>query len=722
MNQIKALVRWILSRLYQVEVTGLEHVHEAGDRVLIVSNHTSLLDPPLLWAFLPGDLTFAINTHIARQAWMRPFLLFARVFPMDPTSPLSIKALVRYIEGDRKAVIFPEGRLTVTGALMKIYDGPGMVADRAGAKVLPVRIDGAQYTLFSHLRGKVRLRWFPKVRVNILPARSISPPPEVHGRERRKHAGRLLTDLMSEMMFATSGYRRTLFSALLDARKVHGGRHRVLEDMGRRPLSYNQILARSLMLGEIMASLSAPEEYVGVMLPNTVTTVIVLMGLTATGRVPAMLNFTLGAAGMLSACETARLKVVVTSRRFIEAAKLEDATKRLAEVTKLVYLEDLARKIPLATKLKWLLLAPFAGLWHQRYGSTASPDDPAVVLFTSGSEGTPKGVVLSHVNLLANCAQLAARVDFNAQDTILNVLPLFHSFGLTAGTLLPLFSGMRTFLYPSPLHYRIVPEVAYDINATILFGTNTFLAGYAKHAHPYDFYSIRYVFAGAEKLHESTRRVWAKKFGIRIFEGYGVTETSPVLCANTPMDNEEGTVGRLFPGIEHRLEPVPGIEEGGRLCVRGPNVMLGYLLRDRPGELAPVDGPLGPGWYDTGDIVSIDEEGFLTICGRAKRFAKIGGEMVSLTAVEQLASACWPKALSAAVADADPKKGEQVVLVTTEPKAKRAELLAHAQGNGIGEINIPKTLLTRKDLPLLGTGKVDYGALLMMVRESLQQP
>ena len=302
MNKIKLLVRWMLSRLFQVEMTGLEHVNEAGERVLVVSNHTSLLDPPLLWAFLPGDFTFAINTHIAKEAWIRPFLLFARVFPMDPSNPLSIKALVRYIEGDRKAVIFPEGRITVTGALMKIYDGPGMVADKSGARVLPVRIDGAQYTPFSRLRGQVRLRLFPKIRVNILPPRSISPPPGVEGRERRKHAGRLLTDLMTEMMFATSGYRRTLFSALLDARNVHGGRHLVLEDMGRRPQSYNQFLTRSLLLGEAMAGFTAPGEYVGVMLPNTANTVAVLMGLTGFDRVPALLNYTIGISGMLSAC------------------------------------------------------------------------------------------------------------------------------------------------------------------------------------------------------------------------------------------------------------------------------------------------------------------------------------------------------------------------------------------------------------------------------------
>ena len=271
------------------------------------------------------------------------------------------------------------------------------------------------------------------------------------------------------------------------------------------------------------------------------------------------------------------------------------------------------------------------------------PDEPAVVLFTSGSEGMPKGVALSHANVLANREQVAARIDFSSQDMILNALPLFHSFGLTTGTLLPLLSGMRTFFYPSPLHYRIVPEIAYDVNATLLFGTNTFLAGYARFAHPYDFYSVRYAFAGAEKLKDETRRVWTDKFGVQVFEGYGTTETSPVLAANTPIDMRAGTVGRFLPGIEYALDPVPGVE-GGRLSVRGPNVMLGYLKHDKPGVIQPPATERGAGWYDTGDIVTIDADGFVTIQGRAKRFAKIGGEMISLAAVEELAARAWPDA------------------------------------------------------------------------------
>jgi len=318
--------------------------------------------------------------------------------------------------------------------------------------------------------------------------------------------------------------------------------------------------------------------------------------------------------------------------------------------------------------------------------------------------------------------QLAARVDFKSQDVILNALPLFHSFGLTAGTILPLLYGMKTFFYPSPLHYRIVPEIAYDINATIMFGTNTFLAGYARFAHPYDFNSLRYVFAGAEKLKDETRRAWEDKFGVRIFECYGATETSPGLTTNTAMGNKPGSVGRLLPAIDYRLEDVPGIADGGRLHVRGPNVMRGYLLHGQPGVLVPPKSSCGDGWYDTGDIVGIDAEGFITIRGRAKRFAKIAGEMVSLTAVEALASKVWPTAQHAVVTLPDALKGEQLVLVTNQADAARGALLEHAKKDGIGEINVPKKFLVVKQVPLLGTGKTDYSTALLLAQQGDATP
>lgn len=709
-NTLRGLLRWLLQKLYAVDVHGLEHFAAAGDRILIVANHTSFLDAALLAVFLPDRLTFAVNTYIARAWWVKPFLSFVEFFPMDPTNPLSTKSLIKRLQHPGKAVIFPEGRITVTGSLMKIYQGPGLVADRSGAMLLPVRIDGAQYTVFSRLRGRVRLRWFPKITLTILPPRRLAVPDEIKGRARRARAGQLLSDVMTEMVFETSQCGRTLVQALLDARKVHGGDHPIAEDTERRVVSYNDLFAKVFALGALLEKLTLRDQNVGVLLPSAVSTVATFFALHLYGRVPAMLNFTVGAQPLLSAMRTAKIDTVITSKRFVAVAKLDAVVQTLGESVEVVYLEDIAAKLGPFGKMLAYCKARGAGTFYKRYARGAKPSDPAVVLFTSGSEGTPKGVVLSHSNLMANRLQMAARVDFGSQDVILNTLPLFHSFGLMAGTLLPLLSGMRVFFYPSPLHYRIVPEVAYDINATILFGTNTFLAGYARFAHPYDFYSIRYVFAGAEKLQEQTRAVWAEKFGIRIFEGYGATETSPVLATNTPMDNRAGTVGRLMPGVAFRLEKVPGVAEGGRLYVKGPNVMSGYLLADRPGELVAPRSEHGEGWYDTGDIVNIDDGGFITICGRAKRFAKIGGEMVSLTAVEQYAAQLWPQAQHAVVSVPDSQKGEMLVLMTSQADANRASLADQAKRSGYTELSVPKKIIVRKQLPLLGTGKIDYVA------------
>jgi acyl-[acyl-carrier-protein]-phospholipid O-acyltransferase/long-chain-fatty-acid--[acyl-carrier-protein] ligase len=477
---------------------------------------------------------------------------------------------------------------------------------------------------------------------------------------------------------------------------------------------------RTAVLGKLLRAASQPGEVVGVLLPNAVATVTTFFGLHAHGRVPAMLNYSAGSQAMASACTTAQLRSVVTSHRFITAAKLDEAVQVLtAQGINILYLEDLASQVTGTDKLRALLSLPFTRQRYRRQTATVRSQDPAVVLFTSGSEGVAKGVILSHANLLANREQIATLIPFSSQDVILNALPVFHSFGLTAGTLLPLLAGMRTFLYPSPLHYRIVPEMAYDINATALFGTNTFLKGYARYAHPYDFYSVRYVFAGAEKLQDDTRLLWMEKFGIRIFEGYGATETSPVMAANTPMNYRAGSPGRLLPGIEVRLEPVPGVVEGGRLHVRGPNVMVGYLLADQPGKIVPPSSMYGPGWYDTGDIVRLDADGYLHIQGRAKRFAKIGGEMISLAAVEELATRTWPAAQHAVISLPDPQKGEQLVLLTTHPAADRKDLLTQARSDGAGELGIPRRLVVTKSLPVLGTGKTDYVAVRALIEQEV---
>jgi acyl-[acyl-carrier-protein]-phospholipid O-acyltransferase/long-chain-fatty-acid--[acyl-carrier-protein] ligase len=386
---------------------------------------------------------------------------------MDPTHPLSLKNLIHHLQKPSHTVLFPEGRITVTGSLMKVYDGTGMVADKSGATILPVRIEGAQFTHFSRLQNIVRLRFFPKITLQILPPTKVIVAKELRGKKRRHACGLVLTDIMTDMMFTTSHYQQTLFSALIEARSIHGGKHTVAEDLDRQPLSYNTLITRSIAIGNALSKLTQKNENVGIFLPNSTKTLNVVLGLQLYDRVPAMLNYTTGASGMLSACHTAKVSTVLTSRRFIELGKFAQDAAQLADNINLVYLEDLGKKISSLDKLKALIQAKTAYLWYPR--AQHNPDSPAVVLFTSGSEGAPKGVVLSHSNILANHKQVAARINFNAQDTVLNFLPMFHSFGFTVGTMLPIMNGMTTFFYPSPLHYSIIPEIAYDINATIMF-------------------------------------------------------------------------------------------------------------------------------------------------------------------------------------------------------------------------------------------------------------
>jgi acyl-[acyl-carrier-protein]-phospholipid O-acyltransferase/long-chain-fatty-acid--[acyl-carrier-protein] ligase len=706
-NPFRDLLSILYRAIYRMEVTGMENFAKAGPNPIIALNHVSFLDAGIALSLLDRDPVFAIDKGIAERWWVKPFLHFTRAMPLDPTHPMATRTLINAVKDGETLVIFPEGRLTVTGSLMKVYDGAGLIADKTGVPIVPVRLEGLEATPFSRLSSQqVRRRWFPKVKVTVLEPVPLAVDPELKGKARRHAAGAALYQVMSDLVFRTTSTDRTVVQAVIEAAQVHGAGRVAVEDPVSGSLTYRRLLAGARVLGKRLAPLAAEGEAVGVMLPNANAAAVTLLGLMSAGRVPAMINFTAGAANIAAACKGAVIGSIVTSRSFVEKGRLEPLVEALSASVQVVYLEDVGAKIGRLEKILGLLA------WKRPLASRR-PDDRAAILFTSGSEGTPKGVVLSHRNMLANAAQAAARIDFGRTDKVFNVLPVFHSFGLTVGLVLPLVSGVRVYLYPSPLHYRIVPELVYASNATILFGTDTFLAGYARTAHPYDFRSLRYVLAGAEPVKETTRRVYMEKFGLRILEGYGITETSPALALNTPMFNRFGTVGRILPGMEMRLEELPGVEDGGRLHVRGPNVMMGYLRAENPGVLeVPPEG-----WHDTGDIVSVDAEGFITIKGRAKRFAKVGGEMISLAAIDALASDLWPGVLSATGAAPDARKGERIVLITEKPGATRSEFLAFARSRGATELMVPAEVVSVEKIPLLGSGKTDFSAVTRLIRE-----
>jgi len=506
--------------------------------------------------------------------------------------------------------------------------------------------------------------------------------------------------------FDVARSRRPIFDALIEAAHAYGLKKPILEDQERHPLTYTDVIRAAFALGRKIAQITHKGEKVGVLLPTSAGAVITFFALHAFGRTPVMLNFTAGLRNLRAAVRLAGVKRVLSSHRFVEQGKLHDVIDALEESSQITYLEDVRAKIGLADRL-YALAASLAPL---RFRTRTGPDDPAVVLFTSGSFGAPRGVVLTQANVLANVDQVAAHIDLDPDWVMFNPLPVFHCFGMTGGFLLPLLTGMKAFQYPSPLHVKIIPELVRDTEASILLATDTFVNQYARQAEPDDLKGLKFIVCGAEKVRDETHDLIVDRFGpIPVLEGYGATEASPVIAVNKPTDNRRGTVGGLLPGIETRIEPVDGIRRGGRLYVRGPNVMAGYL--DEGDRLEPPPG----GWHDTGDVVEMTSDDWITILGRVKRFAKIGGEMVSLTAAETLAASLWPDARHAVIAEPDGRKGERLVLVTDQRDAEAGALVAHAQSLGHAELAAPRKIVRVAEIPVLGSGKTDYVAIQRMV-------
>jgi acyl-[acyl-carrier-protein]-phospholipid O-acyltransferase / long-chain-fatty-acid--[acyl-carrier-protein] ligase len=706
---MNSLLRLILRLLFRFRAFNEGALNTPGP-VLLIPNHVSWFDWLFIGVCLDDSWKFVTSSTTAEKSWFHRFVMKnRRTFPIDNASPYAVKHMAEFLSKGGKLVLFAEGRLSRTGTLMKLFDGTGFLIHKTHAKVITAYLRGAQRLPFSPNHGWKRC--FPTVTAHFSDLLTAPHQEHLSTSQSRSLFTRWLRDQMVGQQFRTEMEfgPATLPAAIAETAAAQPGKV-ILEDATLTELTYRKFFIGAKLMGDRLAPQCSGASHVGVMLPNINATPVVLLALWQLGKVPAILNFSTGIPTMLACTELAGLKQIITSRAFLKRFKLDPAPFEQAGL-KLLYLEDLRATITGTDRL----LALLSSLLTAHSSPLTSPDATAVILFTSGSEGVPKGVELSHRNLLANTRQMLAICDLRDDERFFNAMPMFHSFGLLAGTILPLIRGNYIFIYPSPLHYRVVPTVFYDRDCTVLFGTNTFLSGYGRKAHPYDFRSLRYLFAGAEKLQAATAELWAQKFGVRVLEGYGATECSPCISACTPLEPLHGTAGRFLPGVEWKLEAVDGVADAGRLFVKGPNIMKGYLNPD-----ANAKFHAGGGWYDTGDIVSVDAEGFVSIRGRMKRFAKISGEMVSLTAVEDALAGAFPqyglRCATAVVTRPDEDKGEALICCTNEPKLTLAEIRDAIKAKGLGNLCVPKEIAVVKEIPKLGTGKVNHRELQTMVQ------
>jgi len=696
----RSLFRLYFRLFHNITIEGRENVPKNQDKLIVISNHESLLDGLIIWTFLDLKFKIIVDKTRAQEWFLKPFMQNSYTVCIDSMSPYSLKGVIEKVNQGTPLLIFPEGRITMTGGIMKIYEGTGFAAYKTGSRILPIHLKNTFSTIFSKKQGRKKI--FARITMSIGKVHEPINVEYLPPRNRKKEAAAIIYKLLCNVSYEAHNKPSTLGHEFIRACIKHGNRI-LYKDATKTEISYRKALTAAFVLGNHF--LRFQDKNIGILLPNLAVTALIFMGLQLFRKIPVFLNYSSGPASLKHAMELGDLNIIVTSRKFMETVKLDYT---VFEEKKLIFIDDIKQEIHIRDKL--------LGFWRSVFPESFSrvlPDEhkeTAVILYTSGSEGVPKGVCLSHENIISNIRQALSRVDLRETDYFLNALPMFHSFGLTVGTILPMFAGAKVFLYVSPLHYRIVPEIAYDQGCTILMGTNTFLNGFSKKAHPYDFHAMRYIFCGAEALSDAVFERYAKIYGIRVMSGYGVTECSPVVSINNALEYEYGTVGKILPGIEYKLTPVEGVDNkngrAGRLYVKGKNIMKCYLKNEEANRKYLIEDQ---GWYDTGDIVEITETGFFRIVGRLKRFSKISGEMISLTAIEEaLVGEFGDRKDIAIVAIADERKGEKLILITNNRQIELKTAREALKARGFSELARPKDILFMKEIPKLGTGKVDY--------------
>jgi acyl-[acyl-carrier-protein]-phospholipid O-acyltransferase/long-chain-fatty-acid--[acyl-carrier-protein] ligase len=688
-----ALVKFYIFVFIRPKIKGLENLNNLKGPVILLSNRTSLIDVAIMVAICPFQLTVAIDEEWAKSFWVKVLSTNARIIPLNEKTPLAIQGMEEAIERGDVILMFPEAGFTTHGWNMKVSDVMGFFIMESKLKLLPVIFDGTQYTRFGQTRHFVRnAPKNPPVRVTIFPPMDPDFPERKSEKtsERYRRAATAVYGIFHEKRFWAKDFHKNLWTALTYAAKLYGKNRLILEDVDRKPMTYGEIVRDSKRYAEHFKKLSSPGENVGIILPNCIYNVLSLFGLWSSGRVPVILNYTQGGTLVNTAIKTALVKTVFTSRRFIAESGLDKLISQLD--AKIIYIEDLVFS---------------SGLKFRAFLSKAAPsgsEDPGVIVFTSGSEGKPKGVQHSHRSLYSNNFQTTCHLDYSEDDILFDPMPMFHTIGLNMLMLMPLLQGMYTFLYVSPLHSRNIPKLFYELGVTMVVASDTFANAWAREGHPQDFSSLRILLCGSERIKEKTHKKFLNEFGVRIYEGYGVSEAAPVTCVSSQMNYRLGACGNFLPGIETKLTPVQGVENGGVLNIKGPNIMMGYLLADNPGVLVPPP----EGWHNTGDIVEVDRDKFVWIKGRFKRFAKIGGEMLSLVAIEEVVNQLWPGRPQAVMAVSDEKKGERLILVTEEENPDLIKLREALKEAGFPDIAAVRQFVRMEKVPLNPVGKLNF--------------